>query len=97
MIGEDAEKGVDAGEAERGGDAPGAFEDGRVGEGGGGGEEEALGAEEAGGGGVVERGEHGEAEPEIGERVEGEGLVVLGGGVVESIEEEPWLVFMALG
>ncbi|PON51966.1 hypothetical protein PanWU01x14_212090 [Parasponia andersonii] len=74
-----AQEGVDPGESERWGHAPGALEDSRVGEVGGGGEEEAVGAEEAGGGRlVVARGEDGEAEPEVGNGVEGEGLVVLG-------------------
>lgn len=30
-----------------------------------------------------------ETKPEVGERVKGEGLVVNGGGVVETVEEEP--------
>lgn len=89
VVVEDTDERVDPRETERGRDAPGVFEDARAGEVGGGGEEEAVGAEEAGGGGVVESGENGEAEPEIGDGVEGEGLIVLGGGVVEAIEEEP--------
>ncbi|KAL6208917.1 hypothetical protein ACLB2K_019860 [Fragaria x ananassa] len=89
--GEDAEKRVDAGEVERGGGAPGAFEDAGVGKGGGGDEEEAVGAEEGGVGVVMVRREDGggEEEPAVGERIEGEGLVVLGGGVVDAEEEEP--------
>lgn len=89
VVVEDADERVDAGEAEGGSDAPGAFEEAGEGEVGGGGEEEAVGAEEAGRGGVVEGGEGWEAEPEGGDGVEGEGLVVLGGGVVEAVEEEP--------
>ena len=53
-------------------------------------EEEAVDVEEAGAGVLVRRESRGgEAEPAIGERVEGEGLVVLGGGVVDVVEEEP--------
>lgn len=68
-----------------------AVENRRESEGRGSGEEEAMGAEEGGGGGRRERegGGGGEAEPEVGEGVEGEGLVVLRGGVVDAIEEEP--------
>ena len=39
----------------------------------------------------MEHGEHDrEAEPEVGDWVKGEGLVVLRGSVVKTIEEEPW-------
>ncbi|KAF3962412.1 hypothetical protein CMV_013068 [Castanea mollissima] len=30
-------------------------------------------------------------DPEVGDGVEGKGLVVLGGGVVEAVKEEPWM------
>lgn len=85
---EDGEEGVDPGEMERGGGAPGVAEDAGEGEGRGGGEEEAGGGGE-GEGRVVAVGVDGEAEPGAGERVEGEGLVVAGGGVVDAVEEEP--------
>lgn len=83
VVGEDGEEGVEAGEVERGGGAPGVAEDAGEGEGRGGGEEE------AGGGGEGAVGVGGEAEPGVGEGVEGEGLVVAGGGVVDAVEEEP--------
>ena len=65
-----------------------AREDRGEGEGGCGGEEEAGG----GSGVVVGEGSVGrEAEPEVGDGVEGERLVVLGGGVVEAVKEKPWM------
>lgn len=91
-ITENTQKRVDPREAERGGGVPGAPEYPGVAERGGGGEEEAVGAEETGGGGLVKGGESREAEPEVGDGVESEGLVVLGGGVVEAVEEEPRVV-----
>ena len=65
-----------------------AREDWGEGEGGCGGEEEAGGGSSV----VVGEGSVGrEAEPEVGDGVEGEGLVVLGGGVVKAVKEKPWM------
>lgn len=72
---------------------PGRVEDRGVEEVGGSDEEEGVGADEGGVGlvsVVIMRG--GEEEPGIGGRVKGKGLVVLGGDVVDAMEEEPWLV-----
>lgn len=50
-----------------------------------GGEEEAVG-----GRGRRRKWKGREAEPEIGERIEGEGLIIVGVRVVEAVEGEPW-------
>ena len=62
---------------------------------GGGDEEEAIGADEGGVGLMLKSQKSGEAKPAIGDGVEGEGLVVLGSDVVDSVKEEPRWVGMA--
>lgn len=72
---------------------PGRVEDRGVEEVGGSDEEEGVGANEGSVGlvwMVVLGG--GEEEPGVGGRVKGKGLVVLGGDVVDAMEEEPWVV-----
>ncbi|KAI4354424.1 hypothetical protein L6164_003286 [Bauhinia variegata] len=41
--------------------------------------------------------ERGKVEPEVGNRVKGERLVVLGGYVMDSVEKKPWLVMVRMG
>ncbi|KAF5458248.1 hypothetical protein F2P56_022290, partial [Juglans regia] len=66
------------------------MEDRGEGEQGGGDEEEAMGSEEGGRSGGREReGGTREAKPDIGKRIVGEGLMVLGGGVVEAVKKKP--------
>lgn len=56
-------------------------------------EEEPVGSDERGTGlWVLLIGKRGEAEPEVGDRIKSEGLVVLGGGIVDAVEEKPGLV-----
>lgn len=60
-------------------------------------EEEAVGSDEGSVGLLLGlEGEGGKAKPSIGDGVEGEGLVHLGGDVVDSVEEEPWLVMVGV-
>lgn len=72
---------------------PGGVEDRGVEEVGGSDEEEGVGANKGGVGlvSVVVLG-GGEEEPGVGGRVKGKGLVVLGGDVMDAMEEEPWPV-----
>lgn len=86
---EGGKEGVDPGEVEGRGGVPGGMEDGGVEEFGGSDEEEGVGSNE---GGVVGLMGCWEEEPGVGGRVKGKGLVVLGGDVVDAMEEEPGLV-----
>lgn len=92
---EDTHERIDPGEVEGRGEVPGGVEDRGVEEVGGGDEEEGVGADEGGVGLVwmVVLG-CGEEEPGVGGRVKGKGLVVLGGDVMDAMEEEPWVVGM---
>lgn len=59
-------------------------------------EEKAISSHEGSDGWLLglEGGEGGKAKPAIGDGIEGKGLIVLGGDVVETVEEEPGLVMV---
>lgn len=82
---ENAKKRIDPGKAKGRGGSPAGFENRGKGERRSGGKEESVRANEVRGRERKGR----ETKPGVGGGIECEGLVVLGGGVVEAVEEEP--------